>query len=326
MKTYQHRLITHYFRPYFSPLILRLTLLSILTTPLIAKASIDNHDAPQDEQVTEDYTPELFSLVPDNSSDKKPGLCSSLVGFGQTEWQKNYSAGVDISKYQKVTSWSEFENSDNLSFLFIKATEGVTIRNPFFPQHWKDSNYIATPNHPKMYRGAYHFYHPADDPIEQADFFLSTIGELEIIDLPPVLDLESFDKLKITDLKVKKTVAKNVLTWLRYVEQKTHRTPILYTYRNFWITLGSIDPAFAHYPLFIASYNENLCPLAMAPWTNWTFWQYSESGTISGIENHTDLDIFNGNENDLLNFIDSSKVPFQNEISGITSSLNEGPK
>jgi lysozyme len=35
-------------------------------------------------------------------------------------------------------------------------------------------------------------------------------------------------------------------------------------------------------------------PKIPAGWTTWAFWQYSESGSVPGIQGPVDLDVFNG--------------------------------
>ena len=39
---------------------------------------------------------------------------------------------------------------------------------------------------------------------------------------------------------------------------------------------------------------------AASGWTNWAFWQDSDSGSVSGVPTTTDTDIFNGTMTDLL--------------------------
>ncbi len=247
-----------------------------------------------------------MSLLLASTAQAGVGDGDCMTDLDQPNWMEHFSAGVDLSKWQKVNDWSKLKNSDGLSFVFIKATEGVSYLNPNFSEDWNDMA-DSTSSQLKA-RGAYHFYHPSVDALTQAKYFLRTMGRLGATDLPPVLDLETFDHLNVKSAKVMTKMAGEVLKWLRYVEKQTQRIPIIYTSPKFWQKLGAKDPAFAHFSLFMAKYQTKVCPAAMAPWKQWAFLQYSEEGNEDGVDNKIDLDIFNGNASDLQQFIDDSIV------------------
>jgi GH25 family lysozyme M1 (1,4-beta-N-acetylmuramidase) len=79
------------------------------------------------------------------------------------------------------------------------------------------------------------------------------------------------------------------LACLAEMERLFGRTPILYTYPDFWASLGAAgqNPAFAKYPLWIASYTspndwlpkDGVKPLVPAPWADWAVWQFSAEGS-----------------------------------------------
>ncbi|MGH3658900.1 MAG: glycoside hydrolase family 25 protein, partial [Micromonosporaceae bacterium] len=72
-------------------------------------------------------------------------------------------------------------------------------------------------------------------------------------------------------------------TWLDTVEDLTGRTPIIYTGPSFWNDhVGS--NAFGRYPLWIAHYTTKPSPIIPVGWTAYTFWQYTSSGRVSGIQ------------------------------------------
>lgn len=148
-----------------------------------------------------------------------------------------------------------------------------------------------------MIRGAYHYFHPSADPVQQANLFLSTIGTLESRDLPPVLDWEETDGVALS------VVIQNALVWLAQVETATRKLPVIYVSPSFYNHLG--NPAqFSKYPLFIANY-EVSCPALPPPWNNWTFWQQG-SGPVSGVQaTAVDLDLFNGSLGQLQAFASS---------------------
>jgi lysozyme len=186
--------------------------------------------------------------------------------------------GIDISDHQTTESWTTIHQAGN-QFTFVKATEGTDFMSARFEKDWKAAKDAGVP------RGSYHFFRPADDAEAQADYFLTTSGALEKGDLPPMLDLE------VTDGVAADEITPRVQIWLTRVEQATNRTPIIYTGPAFWEALKD-TAGFDRYPLFIADYNVT-CPKVPLPWKNWSFWQHG-IGTVQGVKENTDLDIFNG--------------------------------
>ena len=93
--------------------------------------------------------------------------------------------------------------------------------------------------------------------------------------------------------------------WLARVEAELHVKPLVYTANFMSNVTGN---TFSAYPLWVANYGAT-CPLMPTGWTNWVFWQSSESGRIAGVSGNVDLDTFNGSMTDLLAFARSSHIP-----------------
>lgn len=185
--------------------------------------------------------------------------------------------GIDVSHYQGTVDWNEVRQSGH-AFAFAKATQGLTVTDPEFTANWSGMQSAG------ILRGAYHFYEPGDDPTQQADFFLS-VAQIEPGDLPPVLDIEA------TGGQSAQTIIQGIQTWLETVEKGAGVTPILYTSPGFWNGLGTT--AFGHYPLWVAQYGVT-APKLPSGWSRWTFWQSSQTGTVSGVNGSVDLDVFDG--------------------------------
>ena len=76
------------------------------------------------------------------------------------------------------------------------------------------------------------------------------------------------------------------------------RAPIIYTGFYFWRdSAGNGDNLGC--PLWLAAYNTN--PLIPAAWSTYTLWQYSSTGSVSGISGNVDLDAFTGSKTALNN-------------------------
>lgn len=194
--------------------------------------------------------------------------------------------GIDVSGYQPNTNWPQVQASGRV-FAIVKATENTGYVNPYFKQDWAGIKSVG------MLRGAYHYFHADSDPIAQANHFLTTMGPLEEDDLPGVLDLEEAMG------QSQATIAQRALAWLDHVEKATGKTPILYTGPYFWDT-NVAAPGFTKYPLWIANYGV-MCPSVPGEWQNFTFWQYTSTGPVPGVQgSNVDKNIFNGSLDDLM--------------------------
>jgi len=190
--------------------------------------------------------------------------------------------GIDVSHYQGTINWGSVAQAGT-AFAFIKATQGVSEVDPQFHTNWGGAQAAG------LLRGAYHFFQPGADPHQQAEWFLSVVETLPG-DLPPVLDVEaSGDPSEILS---------GVQIWLDAVEQATGKAPILYTNPSFWRGLGAAGYGFGRYDLWIAEYGVTT-PKVPEGWSAWTFWQFSESGSVSGVGGQVDCDVFQGTLPDL---------------------------
>lgn len=187
--------------------------------------------------------------------------------------------GIDVSNYDGAIDWMKVAGAGK-KFAIAKATEGTGFHDSTFAANWSGMKAAG------VIRGAYHFFHSNEDPVAQANYFLAAVGTLGPGDLPPMLDLE------VADGQSAATVASTALTWLQTVESMTGKKPIVYTYPSFWSSVGA-SASFAGYPLNIANYGVN-CPDVVGSWSSWTMWQYSDTGTVAGINAQIDEDHFNG--------------------------------
>ena len=188
--------------------------------------------------------------------------------------------GIDVSKYQQTISWDavkEMKVKDvQLGFVFIKATEGISNKDPEFKRNWKRSKQAG------MIRGAYHFFLATKDGREQADNFISAV-DLEKGDLPPVVDIEQTYGVNPTTLK------KELKEWLDIVQYYYGVKPIIYTNVDFYSRY--LGKEFNSYPLWAAHYYAYDSPRIER---NWDFWQHSEEGRVNGILSKVDFNVFNG--------------------------------
>jgi microcystin-dependent protein len=84
------------------------------------------------------------------------------------------------------------------------------------------------------------------------------------------------------------------LTFLRAVKKLTGKNPIVYCGPYFFHALGNGVDMYKEYPLWVAHYGTK-CPLVPAPWSAWSFHQFSDKGHVPGVSGDgEDANLFNG--------------------------------
>ncbi len=190
-----------------------------------------------------------------------------------------------MSVYQGGIDWGQVK-AGGKAFAIMKATEGTGFTDPTFAANWSGAAAAG------VIRGAYHFFHPSEDPTAQADHFATVMGALHDGDLPPMLDLE------VTDGLGPAAVANATRTFLDALQSRTGRKQMIYTGFYFWRDQVGDPAGFNTDPLVIAAYVAG-CPLVPDSWGKFTMWQYSDAGRVPGISGNVDLDVFNGTMADL---------------------------
>ncbi len=186
--------------------------------------------------------------------------------------------GIDVSHHQQKITWDSVAQ-DAITFAFVKATEGSTHRDSLFATNWKEMKRVG------IKRGAYHFFRPQTPAEEQALNFIRLV-DMEIGDLPPVLDVEVLDGTNKINLITQ------MRTWLYMIELHYEIRPIIYTNLKFYNE--HLAGHFDEYPLWIARYSYRKPDLAGKK--DWIFWQYGNRGKINGINGPVDFNVFYGNK------------------------------
>ena len=182
------------------------------------------------------------------------------------------SHGIDVSHHQGDINWPKVIDSfDSINpFVYCKATEGISHVDSKFKENVEQLIEL------NVKHGAYHFFLPHADAIDQADHFLSEYN-FQQDDLPPVLDYEIESENNDEQLD-------KISTWLKRVEDKTGKRPIIYTSYNIYINWLSI--ALPDYSFWVANYSDKVYRFKK---DNILHWQYSEKGVINGIDGFVDL-------------------------------------
>lgn len=221
-----------------------------------------------------------FSFKSDKSlSESEDKRISDVRNVLILEKHEGKAIGLDVSEFQGKIRWSYVDTLEQkypLHFVFIRATAGNDRVDSQFKRNWLG----AKEN--KMIRGAYHYYRPNENSLEQAELFIKTVT-LKKGDLPPVLDIEKLPKNQSLErLKV------GLKRWLKAVELHYGVKPIIYTGEKYYDDF--LKEEFSDYLFWIANYNFYREEIQ----EDWLFWQFTEKATVSGIDYKVDVNIYNG--------------------------------
>ena len=225
-------------------------------------------------------------------------LLNCFVIFGITNGEKPRTndsitktyRGIDISHYNG-NEVVELDESDSLTFIICKATQGKSLVDQKFTTNWN------TIKQKGMLLGTYHFYSVDEDPIVQATHYFNTVSALGKTDLPFVVDIEQGSIPKGYKVNVKQ-LQTDLLKFISVIESKSNRTPMIYTCTGFSNQYLN-NKAFAKYPLWLAEYTNAPKPKLPATWakTGWCIWQKSANYKIDS--KSTDYDIYVGSLQEL---------------------------
>lgn len=210
---------------------------------------------------------------------RKTAVFSTVRNLRILEKHEGKSFGIDVSAYQGSINWEEVKQIEDqypIDYVFVRATAGNNKVDPQFQRNWKGAQ------HNGLLRGAYHYYRPNENSLEQAQLFIQTV-KLEKGDLPPILDIEKLPKNQsMANLK------KGLRKWLMAVEAHYQVRPIIYSGEKYYTDF--LKEAFSDYPFWIANYNFYRETIA----EDWLFWQFTENARVSGIDGPVDVNIYNG--------------------------------
>ena len=214
--------------------------------------------------------------------------------------------GIDVSRYQcggvhvgDPINWAVVLGT-GFQFTFIKATEGLTITDPFL-------NVLAPgARSAGLLTGVYHICWPADNTAAaEAAYFLTVAGQfigpgflLPVLDIEPRYNIHGVAMVRWID------------EWAGAVRAAKGVNPVIYCSASVAADLHKADPTIdGRYHLWLAGYAAAAQPNT-GGWGSWAFWQYTDSGTVPGIEGHrVDLDWFNGNEQSLAQYVIGGVTP-----------------
>ena len=191
--------------------------------------------------------------------------------------------GVDVSSHQGEIDWDTLSAQD-ISFAFIKATEGSSFIDPRF-----DYNYEKAQN-TGLRIGAYHFFSFDSGGETQAENFIAAVGKTEDM-LPPVIDLEFYAD-KEANPPDRAAVRAQLDVMLDALENHYGEKPMIYaTEKSYAMYLSG---AYEAYDIWIRNV---IASPKLSDGREWRFWQYSNRARLqgcSGKEKYIDVNVFSG--------------------------------
>ncbi len=245
------------------------------------------------------------------------------------EWKKNrfwgermkYTSeriyGIDIARYQHgkgrrplPINWKQLSISYlgrkshknvhgtadyPVSFIFIKSTEGTSIRNKFYVSDYAAARKQGIPI------GAYHFFSLKTSGAAQAQHFINNTL-FKHGDLPPVLDVEPSDA-QIMAAGGPEKMFQQIRVWLQMVKRRCGVSPILYINQMFINKYLGLAPDIKRdYDVWIARYGEYKPDVRLA------FWQLCPDGRVKGIQGEVDINVFNGYKSQFQEFVATKSI------------------
>jgi len=183
---------------------------------------------------------------------------------------------IDISHYQSISSFSSIKSAGVVG-VFQKCTEGTTYYDSTYGSRYPQALDAG------LKWGAYHFLKHGNVP-QQMDWFLSKAK------LPSgsrvAIDYED-SACTLTDLQqaIESISGKDSTLQICVYCGGLLKGQVSSTGDYSWLS---------PYPLWLAQYTSGTPTWPKNIWPQWTLWQYTDQGKVSGISGAVDLNTFNG--------------------------------
>ena len=180
--------------------------------------------------------------------------------------------GIDVSSYQKDIDWDAVCRDKKIRFVYVKATEGATYTSPHFRYNIENARKHG------LKVGSYHFLRTTSSLQSQFENFTRAVKPEEQ-DLVPLIDIEQRGNW------TPRQIVDSLEVFIKMVSKHYNCRPMIYTMTSFYNKY--LASHFKKYPLFIARYSESAPELNDG--ANYTLWQYTDQGTVKGIDHAVDM-------------------------------------
>ena len=185
------------------------------------------------------------------------------------------SRGIDVSKWQGNINWEKVKNA-GIDFAIIR--EGYGKKDPKqIDKKFKDN--INGAKSVGIHTGVYHYSYAdsVEDAINEAQFCLENIQGLKL-EYPIVFDIEDKEQLKLNN-RQRTDIVKAFCGEI----EKAGYYAMFYCNLNWLRNYLLKDEILSRFDLWLAQWN------GQGPSESCGIWQFSETGTVSGISGNVNL-------------------------------------
>ena len=203
-------------------------------------------------------------------------------------YDPNYTTaiGIDVSRHQGTIDWQKVAASGMVEFAFIRVGGRFAESGDFYDDSEFQRN-IEGAQAAGIKVGVY-FYSTAvsaEEAVQEAEFVLEKIRPYSL-EYPVVFDWEILSKTSRNANVSQDTLTAAALAFCQRIEQEWY-TPMIYMgletgYNRLNLSL------LTDYDFWFAQYNSRNQP---DMYYNYRIWQYTDSGSVPGIEGKVDMDI-----------------------------------
>ncbi len=185
--------------------------------------------------------------------------------------------GIDVSHHQGKIDWKEVAKDKQIKFVYIKATQGTSIKDKNYEQNIKGARRQG------LRCGSYHYLSCLTSVRSQFRNFQKAMrGHKQ--DLIPMIDIEHEGVKRWS----KKQVQDSVALFAKLIERKYGKKPLIYSHVNFYNS--HFTPRYNKYFLFLSRYSSERPSIKGVGRHN--IWQFTDRGRVRGIHGNVDLDRF----------------------------------
>jgi GH25 family lysozyme M1 (1,4-beta-N-acetylmuramidase) len=217
-----------------------------------------------------------------------------------------FQDGIDVSTHQNTINWTSVKGA-GIKFAFTKATEGVDFLDDTFTANMAGAKAAG------VLIGPYHFARPdsfntnPNDAANEANDFVDAIQSYyqgNNLTLRPVLDVERLPGVGTT-AQNKAFLSEWIRDFAAVVNTRLGFNPVIYANSDY--AINYLETNINQFDFWLANYNytpPTTPPVSQSGvFGSWDFWQYTGTGTVSGVSGNVDRDVFNGTMQQLSAFI-----------------------
>lgn len=256
------------------------------------KAAAGEDIATEEDITAEDDDPgkgRLGGDAPDEFYDTGSGMRAMATGIRHNSKFAGYKIieGIDVSKYNKTIDWAAVKKA-GIDFAFVRTSyrgygkAGNLAADPYAEVNMKNAAAAG------VRVGAYIFSQAitVKEAQEEADYLLNSVKGYNIT-MPLVFDFEYFSGGRLDNANLSKRVQTDIcLAFCKKIEAAGY-TPLVYANKSMLTSGLYASEISSKYPVWLAHYTS-----ASDYAGDYSFWQYTEKGSVSGITGDVDMNFW----------------------------------